>query len=399
MADERTGTRVVVLNQHGDNRGDEAAMTAMVRGLGDRLPGASFTIVHQFNDEGSQIDLDPPVRYVGLRLPPLDYVRLALHTVLRMAGLRFDRLLGRRARPIVEAIDQADLVVSAPGGPYFGDLYADHEAVHWLLVWVAHRAGKPLGLYAPSCGPFGNRALNPIRRRGFRWFDAVALREQRSADLLRELTGIEAVVTTDSALQDSVPAASRDRYAAPHERLLVVAVRDPGADLRARHDEAVVAAVEALAARRPTAVVFLPQLHGSRTRDAPYLTALSERVQGASAVRVLPETTDSTQQRACIAAADLVVAGRYHPAVFSISAGTPVLVIAYEHKAMGVAEAAGIARHALWLDDIDADRLIGMAVALDDEADDVRRQLGVSGPQLRELSGRTSDLMAGLVSR
>ena len=398
MAGQRSETRVVVLNQHGDNRGDEAAMAAMVRGLGGRLDAPSFTIVHQFNDEGSQIDLAHPVEYLGLRLPVLEYARLTLHTALRVVGLQFDPLLGRQGRRIVEAIDSADLVVSAPGGPYFGDLYADHEAVHWLLVWVAHRSGKPLGLYAPSCGPFGNRLLNVLRRRGFRWFDAVALREQRSADLLRELTGIEAVVTTDSALQDTVPAAPRGTFAAEHERLLVVAVRDPGSEGRDRHDRAVVAAVDALAARGPLSVVFLPQLHGAQRRDAPYLTALSERVTGASSVRVLPETTVSTEQRACIAAADLVIAGRYHPAVFSISAGTPVLVIAYEHKAMGVAEAAGIADHALWLDDIDPDVLPGMATRLLDDADRVRTQLASAGPELRALSEQTSALMAGLVA-
>lgn len=51
---------VVVVNQHGDNRGDEAAMRAMVTRLSQGLPGAQFTIVHQFSDPRSEVQLDAP---------------------------------------------------------------------------------------------------------------------------------------------------------------------------------------------------------------------------------------------------------------------------------------------------------------------------------------------------
>ena len=41
---------VLIVNQHGDNRGDEAAMTAVFDALADRLGPVRFTVLHQFND-------------------------------------------------------------------------------------------------------------------------------------------------------------------------------------------------------------------------------------------------------------------------------------------------------------------------------------------------------------
>lgn len=390
-------TRVVVVNQHGDNRGDEAAMRAMVRGLGDRLDAPEFTVVHQFADPGSEVDLDYPTRYLTMRLSAWEHARLLAFAALRAVGVRAPGVAGPRGRAIVEAIRGADLVVSAPGGPYFGDIYADHEVVHWLYVWLAHRERRPLALYAPSCGPFEKRWLNPLRRRGFRWFDSVTLREKRSAAMLSDLTDVQATVTTDSALQDAVAPAERGQYADDGEFLLVVAVRDPGGEDRERHDRSIVAAIDRVCEQGPTAVVFLPQLHGRGHRDAPYLSDLARRVTAAKSVQVAPETLDSAAQRALIAAADCVIAGRYHPAVFSISAATPVLVIAYEHKAMGVAEAAGVGDWATWVTDVEPEALADRAQALVEQADEVRARLEPASGELRELSSRSSELAAALV--
>jgi colanic acid/amylovoran biosynthesis protein len=390
-------TRVVVVNQHGDNRGDEAAMRAMVRGLGERLDAPEFTVVHQFADPASEVDLDHPTRYLSMRLSPWEHARLLAFAALRALGVRAPQVAGRRGRAIVDAIRAADLVVSAPGGPYFGDIYADHEAVHWFYVWLAHRERRPLALYAPSCGPFENRWLNPLRRRGFRWFDSVTLREERSAAMLSDLTAVEVTVTTDAALQDVASPADRRQYANDGELLLVVAARDPGGEHRERHDLSIVAAIDRVCADRPTAVVFLPQLHGRGHRDEPYLADLARRVTAAKSVQVAPDSLDSAAQRSLIAAADCVIAGRYHPAVFAISAATPVLVIPYEHKAMGVAEAAGIGEWATWVEDLEPGALADRAQALVAQLDDVRARLQPASGRLRELSSRSSDLAASLV--
>lgn len=371
-------------------------MRAMIRSLDESLDNLGATILHQFAVLDSRVEVGVPVNYLPLRVPVVEAFRLAVFTLLSRVGVRLHWLLGKRGRSIVGAYEDADLVICAPGGPYFGDIYADHEVVHWFYVWLAVVLSKPVVLYAPSVGPFRNRLLNPLRRHGFRWFRSISLREAQSLEMFSAFTrgAIEATVTGDSALQETIPPALPPGMAIPDERFLViVAVRDPGDPERARYDAAVLSAIGEVCDRRPDSqVVFLPQLHGPRVRDYPYLAALAERVEGAAGVAVAEETLDSDQHRALIASADLVIAGRYHPAVFAVSAGVPVLVIPYEHKARGLAEAAGIERWTIDAADIDPERLTAMIAGLLDELPAVRDHLEAARIQLMKQARISTDL-------
>ena len=395
-------THVLIVNQHGDNRGDEAALRGCIEGLSSRLPDARFTVLHQFFSPASKIDPGVPIDYFPLKLPLVEAARFAVAATLHRFGLRWARALaGPLGRRMIDAYDDADLILSAPGGPYFGDLYAGHEIVHWFYAWLGSGRGTPLVLAAPSAGPFDHRLLNPVRRRGFRMFDRVIVREDRSAEMLRAfLPGLDVEVTADAALQQRVTVDDHPIGATAADDLatVVVAVRDPGTDLRAGHDDAVVHAVNQLAARTPLSVHFLPQLHGPRHQDMPYLQGLADRIR-ADRVAVVTDDVSSTGHRALIAAADLVVAGRYHPAVFSVSSATPVVVLPYEHKAHGLAEAAGIGRWTRDVADVDADSLTALVLDAWEHRDEQREILAATGPDLAYLSARTSEVAAGTVVR
>ena len=369
-------------------------MRAMVQQLSRRLPDAEITILHQFADPRSAVPFDVPVDYLALKLPAIEGIRLALFALLTFLRVPAKWTLGRDGRLIVERYRSARLVVSAPGGPYFGDLYADHEIVHWFYVWLGRLLGRPLFLYAPSVGPFRNALLNPIRRRGFRWFDAVALRDGVSAEYLRGFMGgdFEFEVTADSALQE-VTADPGPSMANGSVIRLAVAVRDPGQLLRDSYDSAIVAAIDAVCYRQGTEVIFLPQLHGSRHRDQPYLEGLASRVRGAKSVRVESGADiDSRDHRRIIAKADLVIAGRYHPAVFSVAAATPVLVIPYEHKSLGVARQAGIERWVIDHTDARADNLVPMIEEMMGKLDEIREGLRAHQDEMRRAALRTTDM-------
>ena len=164
---------VLVVNQHGDNRGDEAAMVAMLDALAERLGAVRFTVLHQFNDPaGSSNSAGHDVRFVPLAPRGLALPRLALAIVLRMLFLPWRRVAGAAGREILDAYASADLVVSAPGGPYFGDIYAGHEPLHWAYVVLARVFRRPIMFYAPSVGPFQRRWMNPARRFVLRRFRA-----------------------------------------------------------------------------------------------------------------------------------------------------------------------------------------------------------------------------------
>jgi colanic acid/amylovoran biosynthesis protein len=102
-------------------------------------------------------------------------------------------------------------------------------------------------------------------------------------------------------------------------------------------------------------------------------------------------------QQRIFAAADLIVAGRYHPAVFSVLAAVPAICIAYEHKSLGLMEAAGLRDMAVPIDEVTTERLNPLVDRAVEDAPRIRDQLEHARVGLREQALRTADLASALV--
>lgn len=405
---KRDKPHVLVVNQHGDNRGDEAALLAMCSGIEAELGPTQFTVIHQFNNAAAGPMLRPDAQWITLKLPVGEAIRFVVYLALRVFRLRPQFLLGSLGQKTIHAYETADVVVSAPGGPYFGDLYIGHEAVHWLYVWIAKLHRVPAMLYATSAGPFHKKWANPFRRYTYRCFSRLYVREEISAGHIRGLFagrrhGVNIEVSIDSALQVAI--APQERQHADAQLIVVSAINwpypnDPSPQLRQKeYDTAVIEAVKIFAESRPTHVVFVPQLYGSMHRDTPYLEALARLLPANISCEVLSDTKSSNEQRALFAAADWVIAGRYHPAVFAVSAAVPVLCIAYEHKATGVLQAAGVPDAVMSIDEVTVEVVQAKARELLATRADLSARLQVAQVALREVSSRTSGAVAELVRR
>ncbi len=405
---KRDKPHVLVVNQHGDNRGDEAALLAMCSGIEAELGPTQFTVIHQFNNAAAGPMLRPDAQWITLKLPVGEAIRFVVYLALRIFRLRPQFLLGSLGQKTIHAYETADVVVSAPGGPYFGDLYIGHEAVHWLYVWIAKLHRVPAMLYATSAGPFHKKWANPFRRYTYRCFSRLFVREEISAGHIRGLFagrrhGVNIEVSIDSALQVAI--APQERQHADAQLIVVSAINwpypnDPSPQLRQKeYDTAVIEAVKIFAESRPTHVVFVPQLYGSMHRDTPYLEALARLLPANISCEVLSDTKSSNEQRALFAAADWVIAGRYHPAVFAVSAAVPVLCIAYEHKATGVLQAAGVPDAVMSIDEVTVEVVQAKARELLATRADLSARLQVAQVALREVSSRTSGAVAELVRR
>ena len=405
---KRDKPHVLVVNQHGDNRGDEAALLAMCAGIEAELGPTQFTVIHQFNNAAAGPMLRPDAQWITLKLPKFEALRIIVYICLRIFGLRPHFLLGSLGKKTITAYETADVVVSAPGGPYFGDLYIGHEAVHWLYVWIAKLHRVPSMLYATSAGPFQKKWANPFRRYTYRCFSRLFVREEISAEHIRGLfvgrrRNVNIEVSVDSALQVSV--APIDRLPEEDQLIVVSAIHwpypnDPSPQLRQKeYDTSVVEAIKIFADGRPTQVVFVPQLYGSIHRDTPYLEGLVRQVPTDIRCEVLSDTKSSNEQRAVFAAADWVIAGRYHPAVFAVSAAVPLLCIAYEHKATGVLQTAGVPDAVLSIEEVSVEVVRAKAQELLAGKADLSARLQLAQVALREVSSRTSVAVAEVVRR
>lgn len=389
-------------------------MRAMLAGVTDEVGRTvRFTIVHQFRkvDSDFGIDLDQPVRLMRMRARP----DLVLPALLPRLARATRWLLSPASRRILDAYLSADVVVSAPGGPYFGDLYADHEIAHWFYVWLAHRLGLPIVLYAPSAGPFENRWLNPVRRRGFGWFARISLRERRSLDHVRALLGAEVplLLSADAVLQREVSPMDRARFFTQVSRrpeasdrpvvaLSAIDWRYPGsadpAAAKLRYERAVLAAVAALHDEAAPHFVLLPQLYGPIHADAGYLERLGSRFPDDVSWEVLDPSADADVHRAVVGMSDLCISSRYHPQIFAATAGVPAVCIHYEHKALAFVEELGLAQLALDIETIEADELVALVLKAWHEREQLAEHLRREVPELSERARQSSEMVADVLA-
>ena len=404
----------LVVNQHGENRGDEAAMRAMIRAIDARVPGSSFVVLAQVRGRALRLSFEQDVRFESMMLPPREALGLVLYAGCAAVGIRPSRLLPPRARAVAEAYEQSDVVITAPGGPYFGDIYAGHELVHWFFVYLARLHGKPVFQYAPSCGPFRLRAMNWLRRRFYRWIDVLVVREAISREHLQALIGpgVPVHVAADAAIQDRVRPAARSDYfigdrAHLRDRFLVAVTlqryrfpSDP--DPRARqaaYEHAALACLEHLATVEHAHFLFFPQLYGAVHNDVAFHRYIAGRLPAGVTWEIVDPDLDSDGQRALVGMADFCMASRYHPQIFATTHAIPGVFIWYEHKQLGYLRSLGLEDFAFDIRQPDIDR---MKAAMDDALNrraELSATLRERLPDVRRLSALTTDLLEELVGR
>lgn len=405
---------ILIVNQHGENRGDEAAMRAMLAAFAEELGDVEFTLLYQFQDRSLRLSFREEVRDLPIVIPPMEGLGLVMFSLAKLGRLGFRRLLGPTAGAIVDAYEKADLIVSAPGGPYFGDIYRNHELAHWFYVWFGALYRKPLFLYATSAGPFETPWLNPVRKRLYPLFDVLCTREELSAQNIKGLLGrqTEVQVTADSALQQTFAPMSRADYftgdAAGLAGKLLVAVSlndykypgDPDVEGKKRNYDAVMRELLThIAERRDCHLLLLPQLYGGAHQDAPYLERMGGSLPAHVSWEVVDVGLDSDAQRQIFAMCDLHVASRYHPAIFANSGFTPGLCIYYEHKALGFMQQLGLERFAFDIRTVDAGELCTAVDEVLERREELVSALKERIPALRESARRTTRLAVELLER
>jgi polysaccharide pyruvyl transferase WcaK-like protein len=405
---------ILVVNQHGENRGDEAAMRAMLAAFEEELGDVEFTLLYQFQDRSLRLSFRENVRDLPIVIPPREGLGLAMFSLTKLGRLSVRKLLGPTARAIIDAYEKADIVVSAPGGPYFGDIYRNHELVHWFYIWLGALYRKPLFLYATSAGPFETAWLNPLRKRLYPKFDVLCTREELSAENIRGLLGsnIRVHVTADSALQQNFDPLPRCEYftddASGLASKVLVAVSlndykypgDPDVQSRKRnYDDVIVNLLSHVAERRDCHLLLLPQLYGAIHQDAPYLERMGRSLPSNISWEVVDVALDSDAQRRIFAMCDLHVASRYHPAIFANSGLTPGICIYYEHKALGFMQQLGLERFAFDIRTVDANELCTAVDEVLERREELIAILEERIPPLREAARRTTKLAVELLEK
>ena len=331
--------RLLILNQHTSNRGDEAAGKAFLRSVKDLSCGGRVEILYNSIDvqESEMISCGGMDigHYGSSELGFYDKVVIVLSFLVPLSITRF--LLKRS--PLEEElgiISRADIVVNAPGGVNIGP-YRD-----WRYLWrlyISIKLNKPTAVYSISFGPvprnflFKHVSLHVLKNVSF-----LSLRDMKSQGYAQQY-GIKYIPSIDTAFLDrsfdfQIPDGLQDlirgKYVVLVPNELYVWHPDFKKIDENQLDTLYTALIE-MFIKKGLKVILLPQLYGKGC-DQKYMKKLSAQIQNNCEVIVLDDGYNCDIQQVIVNNAEFVVGARYHSIVFALRGGVPFYSLSYEHK-------------------------------------------------------------------
>lgn len=400
------GLNILIIHANWRNRGDEAAIRAMIDSVRSEFPVSSMRIM-----VAAETVEDFPYDDIGI-LPIYPFRPVETLDSLLTLLLLGRYSLFRSGRKFLRAVDEADVVIHAPGGPTIGDTYGDRiSRFNYLYRILFSRVvkRKKVFFYAPSMGPFNDRLMNPLRSFILKRVGEIVLREDVSAKHLKDQLGIESTVTLDSAYQNQVPETYVERYPEISDlmarlsggKVVGITVTDllwhPILGSRDGLKERIVGSVSSLIdylVGEGTDVLLIPQLFGGHD-DSRLLEEL--RAGNPQRVTVLPSNVDAYGQQVVISKLSHLVGMRYHSNIFAAKAGVPFVPICYEHKMTGFVREVGFGELSIDIDELNADALISKVRQLEARLDEFRDQLRARNPDLVLASRMTNEALARML--
>jgi len=379
---------VLILNTHSVlNTGDLAITLAEIQLLRRGFPDQEIAITSRTPD----ID-HPYFSSLGIRLfPPLSPAPSIFDGKTRK-GIEILKNVGalRSKMGLVRQIKASDLVISSGGGYFWsnrrffpGPMFFQN----YLHLKLATILRKPVILFPQSFGPFYNRPAFGLLRNLLESDAVVSIfaRERTSQELLNGLLrDIDARAKVDSCPDIAFCLDALDGSEKPSLRLdlpkpvVAVTVRDwdfpetkSEPEKRKKRDEylgSLVSACSRIFQRHRGSFVVFAQARGPGRFEND--VAISREFTDLL-TKSLPETNvRSIPLKACVSPeliinilslADLLLATRFHSAIFAFLAGTPAISISYQPKSNGIMNSLGLGEFCLDIANIDSDRIVHLA--------------------------------------
>lgn len=237
-----------------------------------------------------------------------------------------------------------DCVVDIGAGDSFADIYAAKRFFYmWMSKALAVARRVPLVLAPQTIGPFTRQPYSALAGAIMGRADAVVARDQRSFEVIGELSPkAKRVLATDVAFM--LPFASRaDERGGERPRVgvnasgLLMHEDEAGTNrfgLSLRYGDFVRQLIAALLERG--AEVHLVPHATSRTDPRDDDSALADRLAAEfpAAIRV-PNFAGPCEAKSYLSSLDFLVASRMHACIGAFSSGTPVVPVAYSRKFEG----------------------------------------------------------------
>lgn len=393
---------ILIFGANWYNRGDEAALRAMIDEIKEQLPEAQFMI--HFNQKVDSIPY-PNVEIVPSFTKPMgrNFLKKTPYLLSLKSGGKFNFMKGEQKNGFerfMQAVNWADYAIYSPGGPSIGEHYRQFHLVD--MMYLLKRNDVPFSIFAPSVGPFKN--FKNYISRTFSYAEVICFREEISNEYYEGLNPQKkAIVTLDSAFQHPINMADNDKifskykelkdYINVHQKTIGITVTDlkwhrdyRDSNMADRIRESFIEIVHILS-QEGYGIVFIPQCF-EVSNDSDYMRSFSNK-----GCLVMSDQYDCYFQQYVISKLYAVIGMRYHSNIFSAKMGTPFISVAYEQKMTGFIKKAGLEKYCVPISDLSAKIIYDKFLQLEDDYDNYKKMLEHEKDQFAVEAHKTTDLI------
>lgn len=293
---------------------------------------------------------------------------------------------------LVRRIKESDLVISSGGGYFYSNRSVFPGPMffqNWLPLVAALRWGKPVFFFPQSFGPFYNSVAPVMLRRILenRNVKKIFAREEVSLHLLHGLLRKKDQGKLDVCPDMAFCLEVKEEGVKPSVRLsldrpiVALTVREwdfperrslpEKRQLRENYLQALGNACTAIYRNWKGSIVIFPQARGPGIfeNDRIISMRLWEKLrtsvpEGHLTFVDLPDLLPPSSIVNLLAQVDLLIATRFHSAIFSALAKTPFISIGYQTKSLGTLENLGLGTFSLDISEVSTDRIMAFVEAL-----------------------------------
>lgn len=395
------GARIAVFGDVGQGQyhvGDEAMSHAAVAELLERGFDDFVVLTH---------DVEQTTRLYGLpaaQRPEVPWNAYERHQLLQeiktaLAGGAATDAATRIIRTFEESFTGCRALVLAGGGnltsQYGGLLFERLAAIH-----VAHSLGLKVLVSGQTIGPVLTDADRHEVAQALQLCSVIGSREHYTHDLLSTL-GLESAAVLDDA--SFFPPTQENREPDSLPAAYIAATFAPGSGAMNRHDyhRHMARLLDLAHEQLQLPIILIPHVStiGENDGDQESHSAIA-RLAKTRDIHVLEQKT-AAETAIITADAELIITSRYHPVIFGLSAGVPVLPVAVDYygevRIGGALENWGLSPLLRSLRQLGEDADTKWVSAVIDARDDIREHLNDQSQQLRRFHTTWWDYIAAIL--
>ena len=393
---------ILIFGANWYNRGDEAALRAMIDEIKEQIPEARFKI--HFNQKVDKIPYSNIEIIPGFTRPMgRNFLKKMPYLFSLKSGGKKNYLKGEQKKGFerfMKAVNWADYAIYSPGGPSIGEHYRQFQLVD--MMYLLKRNGVSFSIFAPSVGPF--KTFKNYILRTFSHAEIICFREEISNLYYEELNPPKkAVVTLDSAFQHPIDVTGNDKilseykelkdYLDAHPKVVGITVTDlkwhrnyRDSNMADKIRDSFSEIVRTLS-KAGYGILFVPQCFG-KDNDADYMRSFA--IENCF---VMSSQYDCYFQQYIISKLYAVIGMRYHSNIFSAKMGTPFISVAYEQKMTGFMKKAGLEKYCVPISNLSSKIILDKFSQLVDDYDSYKKMLEHEKEQFAIVAHKTTDMV------